>query len=100
MAGWFLHTHVREQFRLVEELSPTEEVYGTVMVVILNFHAVHLLAGLGVGLFVVLQLLTGRVTARRPEILTVGSLYWHFVDEVWVVVYSLLYLSPHVLGRT
>lgn len=99
MAGWFLYGHVIEQFTLVEELVPQQEVYGAVVLTILNFHAIHLTVGIAMGAFVVLHLLTGRITAERSAILRVGALYWHFVDVIWVVVYSLLYLSPHVLGR-
>lgn len=100
MAGWFLYGHVQEQFKLVEELIPQQEVYGTVMLTILNFHAAHLTVGLAVGAFVVLHLLTGRITARRSAVLRVGSLYWHYVDVIWIFVYGLLYVSPHLLGRT
>ena len=100
MAGWFMYGHVLEQQKLAGELIPQQEVYGSVVMTILNFHAAHLAVGLGVGVFVVVHLLTGRVTARRSSILKVGSLYWHYVDAIWVAVYALLYLSPHLLGRT
>ena len=99
MAGWFLWTHVQEQVVLVAELLPQEHVYGTVLLTILNFHAAHLTIGIGIGLFVVAQLLTGHVRQDRSALQRVGGLYWHFVDAIWVVVYGLLYLSPHLLGR-
>ena len=100
MAGWFMYGHVHEQFLLAEELMPTEQVYGTVVMTILNFHALHLLVGILIGVVVVVHLLTGRITPRRTAIMGVGSIYWHFVDVVWIVVYGLLFLGPHVLGRT
>ena len=99
MAGWFLYGHVVEQQKLITELVPQQEVYGSIVLTILNFHAVHLAVGLAIGLFVVVHLLTGRITARRPAVLQVGSWYWHYVDAIWVVVYGLLYVSPHLLGR-
>lgn len=99
MAGWFLYGHVEEQFVLNAELLPTEQVYGSVVMVILNFHALHLLVGMAVGAMVVVHLLTGRITRSRPPIMEVGALYWHFVDVIWLAVYGLLFLSPHLLGR-
>lgn len=99
MAGWFLWGHVEEQFLLFEELAPTEQVYGSVVMTILNFHALHLTVGIALGGIVVVHLLTGRITRSRPPIMEVGALYWHYVDVVWVVVYGLLFLGPHVLGR-
>lgn len=99
MASWFMWGHVVEQSHMVEELVPTEQVYGTVVMTILNFHALHLLVGIVMGIVVVVHLLTGRITPRRTAIMGVGSIYWHFVDVVWVVVYGLLFISPHLLGR-
>lgn len=99
MAGVFMYGHVAEQAILVEELSPTETAYGSVFLTVINFHALHLLIGMAILVFVLAQVLRGRATAARPTQLTTGGLYWHFVDAVWVVVYGALYISPHVLGR-
>lgn len=99
MSAVFLAGHVHEQFTLVEELHPTDEVYGAVVMTILNFHGAHLVAGMLILGFVLVGVLSSRVTPERATMLEVGGLYWHFVDVIWVVVYALLYLSPHVLGR-
>lgn len=99
LAAVFLIGHVQEQFRFVDELSPTLTAYGSVMMTILNFHAAHLVVGMLILLFVLVQVLRRRATAQRPTILTVGGMYWHFVDVIWVFVYSSLYLSPHLLGN-
>jgi heme/copper-type cytochrome/quinol oxidase subunit 3 len=100
LAGWFLYGHVVEQFKLVEELRPTEHVYGAAVMTILNFHALHLIVGMIILTFLLIHVLTGRITQRRPTMLTTGGMYWHYVDAIWLVVYSLVYLSPHLLGRT
>lgn len=97
MASVFLIGHVQEQFVLYEELAPTETAYGSVMVTILNFHAAHLIVGMVVLAFVLVQVLRGKATQERSTQLTMGGLYWHFVDAIWVVVYASLYLSPHLL---
>lgn len=98
MAAVFLIGHVQEQFVLWTELAPTETAYGSVMMTILNFHALHLIVGMGVLAFVLVHTMRGRVTGERPTQVTMAGLYWHFVDAIWVFVYASLYLSPHLLG--
>ena len=39
---------------------------------------------------------TGRLTADRHLTLTLFAMYWHFVDAVWIFVFSSLYLSAHL----
>lgn len=100
MAGVFLAGHVSEQFKLIRELAPAETAYGSTVVTILNFHAAHLVVGMLILAFVLIHVLRGRVTRERHGMLQLSGMYWHFVDAIWLVVYSSLYLSPHVLGRT
>lgn len=99
LSGIFLAGHVHEQFKLAEELHPTEQVYGAVVMTILNFHGAHLVAGMLMLAFVLVGVLSARVTTERATMLKVSGMYWHFVDGIWVVVYGLLYVSPHLLGR-
>lgn len=99
MAGAFLIGHIQEQFKLFHELSPTENVYGTAVVTILNFHALHLVVGMIILAVTLVHLLRGKITPERPAMLKLSGMYWHFVDVIWVFVYASLYLSPHVLGR-
>ena len=98
MGGIFLAGHVREQFALVDELSPQLTAYGSVVMTILNFHGVHLLIGMLALGFVTLHTARGAVTQERPTMLSVAGMYWHFVDVIWVFVFSTIYLSPYVLG--
>lgn len=98
MAAVFLIGHVQEQLVLWTELAPTETAYGSVMMTILNFHALHLIIGMVVLAFVLVHTMRGAVTRERPTQLRMAGLYWHFVDAIWVLVYASLYLSPHLLG--
>lgn len=99
MGGVFLIGHVQEQFVLWEELAPTETAYGSVVLTILNFHAAHLIVGLLALGYSLVHLLRRRITQERHSMLQISGMYWHFVDAIWVFVYSSLFLSPHVLGR-
>lgn len=99
MAAVFLTGHMQEQFKLFDELSPMTTAYGATMVTILNFHAAHLIVGMGVLVFMLVHVLRGRITQERHSMLELGGLYWHFVDVIWIFVYSSLYLAPHVLAN-
>ena len=38
--------------------------------------------------------LTGRITRRNSESVEIVGLYWHFVDVVWVLIFTVVYLIP------
>jgi heme/copper-type cytochrome/quinol oxidase subunit 3 len=54
------------------------------------------LIGLLMNLLVQAKASLGRITRDRHITLTVFGMYWHFVDVVWIFVFSSLYLSPHI----
>jgi heme/copper-type cytochrome/quinol oxidase subunit 3 len=89
----FLAGHVDEYVTLWPELQPSTNAYASVFYTVTMFHALHLLVGVIVLGFLLWRVLVGHGGARRPEPIENGILYWHFVDAVWVFVYSSLYLS-------
>ena len=90
----FLAGTGREWYRLIydEGLTITTNLFGTTYYSLVGLHAFHVTAGL-VGLSVVMILaLAGRVKQEHAEHVDVLSLYWHFVDVVWVVVFTVVYI--------
>jgi cytochrome c oxidase subunit III len=76
-------------------LTISTNLFGTTYYSLVGLHAFHVTVGL-VGLGVVMVLaLAGRVRREHAERTEVLSLYWHFVDVVWVVVFTVVY----VVGR-
>jgi cytochrome c oxidase subunit 3 len=87
----------REWQRLIFEngLTISTNLFGTTYYSLVGLHAFHVTAGLiGIALAMIFTLL-GKVTPEHSERLDVFSLYWHFVDAVWVVVFTVVY----VIGR-
>jgi cytochrome c oxidase subunit 1/cytochrome c oxidase subunit I+III len=82
-----------EYSRLVaEDVTPARNLFGTTFFTLTGFHGLHVLIGL-VALFVALCIgFAGRLTARRHGGFEAVALYWHFVDGVWIVVFSVVYL--------
>jgi cytochrome c oxidase subunit III len=76
-------------------LTISTNVFGTTFYSLVGLHASHVIVGL-TGLSVVLIFtLTGHLRYEHSERVQVFALYWHFVDAIWVVVFSVVY----ILGR-
>jgi len=71
--------------------------FGTTFYTLTGFHGAHVFGGvimLGVVLY---RGLAGQFSGRHYDAVEAASLYWHFVDVVWILLFSLLYLLP---GKT
>jgi cytochrome c oxidase subunit III len=93
----FLGGTAREWHHLIydEGLTIRTNLFGTTYYSLVGLHAFHVTVGL-LGLALVLLLaLGGNVRREDTERLEVLSMYWHFVDVVWVVVFTVVY----VIGR-
>jgi cytochrome c oxidase subunit 1/cytochrome c oxidase subunit I+III len=77
-------------------VSVSSNLFATTFFTLTGFHGLHVCVGL-IALLIVLGLaLAGDfVKGRAPALRAVG-LYWHFVDVVWVLVLSVVYIFPHL----
>ena len=77
-----------------EGITLSAGTFGTTYFTLTGFHGAHVLAGvimLGVVLY---RGMAGQFSARHHDAVEATSLYWHFVDVVWILLFSLLYLLP------
>src|ERR1700726_1261404 len=97
LGGLFLYGTAQEWHRLVYEhgLTISTNLFGTTYYSLVGLHEFHVTAGLLMLTIVLLFGLAGRVGPEQSARIGVLSLYWHFVDAVWVVVFTVVY----VLGR-
>jgi heme/copper-type cytochrome/quinol oxidase subunit 3 len=77
-------------------LNLSTNQFGATFFVLTGFHGTHV----GVGVIILASLLFGsfRRTGLGREAgfhVEIAGLYWHFVDIVWIVIFTLLYLIPH-----
>jgi heme/copper-type cytochrome/quinol oxidase subunit 3 len=71
-------------------------LFATTFFTLTGFHGLHVCVGL-IALLIVLGLaLAGDLKLGRSPALKALGLYWHFVDGVWVLVFSVVYLLPHL----
>jgi heme/copper-type cytochrome/quinol oxidase subunit 3 len=73
----------------------SDNAYASIFLVTTGLHGLHVLAGLMISAVVQLKAGLGEFDADRHLTVDVFALYWHFVDVVWVFVFTSLYLSPH-----
>ena len=97
LGSLFLYGTGQEWHRLIYErgLTISTNLFGTTYYSLVGLHAFHVTAGLTMLTIVLLLGLAGRVGPEQSARVDVLSLYWHFVDVVWVVVFTVVY----VLGR-
>jgi cytochrome c oxidase subunit 3 len=97
LGGAFLYGTAREWRRLIFEsgLTISTNLFGTTYYGLVGLHGVHVVAGLICLSVVMVLALLGAVQRQHAERADVLSLYWHFVDVVWVVVFAVVY----VIGR-
>src|ERR1700758_757167 len=97
LGSLFLYGTGQEWHRLIYErgLTISTNLFGTTYYSLVGLHAFHVTAGLIMLSIVLLFGLAGRVGPEHSARVDVLSLYWHFVDAVWVVVFTVVY----ILGR-
>ena len=97
LGGLFLYGTAQEWHRLIYErgLTISTNLFGTTYYSLVGLHAFHVTAGLVMLAIVAVFGLAGRLGVKQSGRIDVLSMYWHFVDAVWVVVFSVVY----VLGR-
>jgi heme/copper-type cytochrome/quinol oxidase subunit 3 len=93
MGATFLVGHVLEYVTLWKHLRPSTNAYGSAFYSITALHAAHLVVGLAVLAYLCIRTINGRYGSTNHNAVVNGVLYWHFVDAVWVAVYSSLYLA-------
>ncbi len=69
-----------------------DTVYGTTFFTLTGFHGLHVAGGVVFMLIILMRSMGGQFSARAHEGVEACSLYWHFVDIVWIILVSTLYI--------
>jgi cytochrome c oxidase subunit 3/cytochrome o ubiquinol oxidase subunit 3 len=94
LGALFLFSTALEWHRLIYErgLTISTNLFGTTYYSLVGLHATHVTAGLVMLSVVLLFGLADRVGVDQSARIATISMYWHFVDAVWVVVFTVVYL--------
>jgi cytochrome c oxidase subunit 3/cytochrome o ubiquinol oxidase subunit 3 len=77
-----------------EGLNLRTNLFGSSFYVLTGFHGAHVTLGVLMLLSLWSLSVRGRLPAERAETVELVGLYWHFVDIVWIVIFTLVYLIP------
>jgi heme/copper-type cytochrome/quinol oxidase subunit 3 len=92
----FITRQVFEYRDHLKTLRPSTDAYGSIFYTMTSFHAAHVVLGLLMLAYVLVlpEIGPGRKPPHRP--LHNVSLYWHFVDAVWLLIVALIYVAPNI----
>lgn len=92
----FLCLQAVEYSEKLNEFSPTTNSYGSLFFVITGFHGLHVLVGLMFSAWTQIRARRGAFDDHRHLTVQNFTMYWHFVDTVWVFVLATIYISPNL----
>jgi cytochrome c oxidase subunit III len=86
----FLLTQVREYSRV--GFSPGDGAFGTIFYGLTGLHGAHVFVGLTILFFATVRAFRGHYSAAHHHGVEIPGIYWHFVDVMWIVVYTTIYI--------
>jgi cytochrome c oxidase subunit III len=93
LGATFLFVQVNEYINLSQEgMTPQAFAQGSIFYGLTGLHGAHVAIGLTLLLFATIRAFRGHYTPEEHRGVEVPGIYWHFVDVMWVVVFSTIYL--------
>jgi cytochrome c oxidase subunit III len=86
----FLLTQAREYSRL--GFAPHDTAFGTIFYMLTGLHGAHVFVGLSILLFMTIRAFRGHFSPEHHHGVEIAGIYWHFVDVMWIVVYTTIYI--------
>src|SRR3954449_10485302 len=77
-----------------EGLTIKTNLFGSSFFVLTGFHGVHVTVGIVMLLSLAHMSARGKIPQAKSETVEIAGLYWHFVDVVWIVIFTVVYLVP------
>ena len=74
--------------------TPKDGAFGSIFFSLTGLHGFHVFVGLLLLLFCIIRSIRGHFSPQAHPGLLVSVLYWHFVDVVWIILYTVVYLLP------
>ena len=95
LGGTFIGGQVYEFTSFVHHgLGYTTNIFGSAFFTLTGFHGVHVSVGIMFLMALFVMSLRGKIDQSKAETVEIFGLYWHFVDIVWIVIFTVVYLIP------
>ena len=72
--------------------APSDNAQGTIFYGLTGLHGAHVFVGLTLLTFATIRAFRGHFTAKEHRGVEMPGIYWHFVDVMWIVVYTTIYI--------
>ncbi len=91
----FLCGQGNEYYRLInEQISLGASVFGTNFFTLTGFHGFHVFVGLVLISILITMSMLGDFNDKKSNVIQTIGIYWHFVDAVWIIVFTVIYVLP------
>jgi cytochrome c oxidase subunit 3 len=90
LGATFLFVQINEYVNI--GFAPSESAQASVFYGLTGLHGAHVFIGLLLLLFVTIRSFRGHFSPEQHRGVEIPGIYWHFVDVMWVIVYSSVYL--------
>jgi cytochrome c oxidase subunit 3 len=90
MGATFLGTQIAEYSRI--GFAPRDNAFATIFFCLTGLHGAHVFVGLTLLLFATIRAFRGHFSPEHHHGVEIPGIYWHFVDVMWIVVYTTVYI--------
>ncbi len=91
----FLVGQGKEYWRLIQEnITLNGSVFGTSFYTLTGFHGFHVFVGLVILIIILIMAFLGDFNKKGSNVVSTVGIYWHFVDVVWIFVFTVVYVLP------
>jgi cytochrome c oxidase subunit 3 len=90
LGATFLFIQVNEYVHI--GFAPSDSAQASIFYGLTGLHGCHVFVGLMLLLFVLIRIFRGHFTPHEHRGIEVPGIYWHFVDVMWVIVYTTVYI--------
>ena len=95
LGATFLFGQGKEYWRLIHErITLQGSVFGTSFFTLTGFHGFHVFVGLIILSILLIMVFIGDFNKPSSSVISTIGIYWHFVDIVWIVVFTVVYILP------
>ena len=78
-----------------EGLGFTTSPFSSAFFTLTGFHGIHVSLGIVMLMSLLISSLRGNLKEKNSETVEIVGLYWHFVDVVWIFIFTVIYLVPN-----
>ena len=95
LGTFFLVGQGKEYWRLIQEnITLNGSVFGTSFYTLTGFHGFHVFVGLVILIIILIMAFLGDFNKKGSNVVSTVGIYWHFVDVVWIFVFTVVYVLP------